>query len=118
MRLVIFALNTNSRGLHAPFTMSKPTNLHCTFTSHRNRSNPKSNSRAMSEQPKSIRALFLNAERARKDLATVYDTNSPIFQENLRSTIATYEECLELSEQVNLFSPNESLDDVSSSDIQ
>ncbi|KAH7116050.1 type 2A phosphatase-associated protein 42 [Dendryphion nanum] len=72
----------------------------------------------MSDQPKSIRALFHTAEQARKDLANAYDTNTSTFQENLRSTIATYDSTLTLSEQVNLFSRNESLDDVSSSDIQ
>ena len=72
----------------------------------------------MSEQPKSIRALFLEAERTRQTLSSSYDTNTSAFQENLSAAIATYEQCLLLSEQVSLFSPNESLDDVSSSDLQ
>lgn len=72
----------------------------------------------MSEQPKSIRALFLEAEHARQGLSSTYDTNTSAFQETLSSAIATYEECLLLSEQVSLFSPNESLDDISSSDLQ
>ncbi|KAJ4296912.1 Type 2A phosphatase-associated protein 42 [Kalmusia sp. IMI 367209] len=70
------------------------------------------------DEPKSIRALFLTAERLRNDLNSFPDSNSPTYQENLTSAIATYESCLALSEQVSLFSPNESLDDVSSSDIQ
>jgi hypothetical protein len=73
----------------------------------------------MSEQPRSIRALFADAERAREDLANSYDsTNSASYQEKLQSTISTYEECLQLSEQVSLFSPNETLEDVSSTDLQ
>jgi hypothetical protein len=72
----------------------------------------------MAEQPRSIRALFLESERAREALASSYDTNSPAYQENLKNAIDTYEECLKLSEQVSLFSPNESLEDVSSSDLQ
>ena len=72
----------------------------------------------MADEPKSIRALFLSAGRAREDLSASFDTNSPTFQENLNSVIATYEDCLKLSEQVSLFSPNETLDDVSSSDLQ
>ncbi|KAF1994790.1 type 2A phosphatase-associated protein 42 [Amniculicola lignicola CBS 123094] len=72
----------------------------------------------MEDQPKSIRALFLTAERQRQNLASQPSSNTPSFQENLKTTIATYEECLELSESVSLFSPNETLDDVSSSDLQ
>lgn len=72
----------------------------------------------MSEQPQSLRALFLKAEQARKELASSYETNSPAFQENLRATIATYEECIKVVAQVSLFSPNESLEDISSSDLQ
>jgi immunoglobulin-binding protein 1 len=70
------------------------------------------------EEPKTIRALFLTAERLRNDLSASYDSNSPTYQENLTTAITTYESCLTLAEQVSLFSPNESLDDVSSSDIQ
>lgn len=70
------------------------------------------------EEPRSIRALFLTAERLRNNLSNFPDSNSLTYQENLTNAIATYESCLTLSEQVSLFSPNESLDDVSSSDIQ
>lgn len=72
----------------------------------------------MSEQPQSLRAFFAKAERARQELTSSYEPNSPTYQENLTQTIATYEECLKLSEQISLFSPNESLEDISSGDIQ
>ncbi|KAH8714060.1 type 2A phosphatase-associated protein 42 [Phaeosphaeriaceae sp. PMI808] len=72
----------------------------------------------MSEQPQSLRALFSTAERAQQELASSYETNTPTFQENLGKTIATFEECLKLSQQVSLFSPNETLEDISSSDLQ
>lgn len=51
-------------------------------------------------------------------MASNYDTNSATFQENLSKTIATYEECLKVAEQVSLFSPNETLEDISSNDLQ
>ncbi|KAF2451429.1 type 2A phosphatase-associated protein 42 [Karstenula rhodostoma CBS 690.94] len=70
------------------------------------------------DEPKSIRSLFLTAERLRNTLNSFPDSNSPTYQENLTKAIVSYESCLELSEQVSLFSPNESLDDISSSDIQ
>lgn len=72
----------------------------------------------MPEQPQNLRALYESAERARQELASSYETNSPIFKENLSKTIATYEECLKVSEQISLFSPNETLEDISSSDLQ
>jgi immunoglobulin-binding protein 1 len=72
----------------------------------------------MDDEPRSIRALFHAAELARQDISTTHDTNSPTFQENLLTAIATYEQCLKLSEQASLFSPNETLDDVSSTDLQ
>lgn len=70
------------------------------------------------DEPKSIRALFLTAERLRNNLNNFPDSNSTTYQENLTNAIATYESCFTLSEKVSLFSPNESLDDVSSSDLQ
>jgi immunoglobulin-binding protein 1 len=70
------------------------------------------------DQPKSIRALFLGAEQNRKALDSIYDNNSDEYQETLLTAIATYEECLKAAEQVSLFSPNETLEDISSSDLQ
>ncbi|KAF2201241.1 type 2A phosphatase-associated protein 42 [Delitschia confertaspora ATCC 74209] len=72
----------------------------------------------MDNQPKSIRALFSDAEKKRQGIESSYDTNSAAFQENLSSAIATYEECLKLAERASLFSPNETLDDIASSDLQ
>ncbi|KAH9882093.1 hypothetical protein J1614_001265, partial [Plenodomus biglobosus] len=72
----------------------------------------------MTDEPQSIRGLFLTAERVRQSLLSSYEPNSPAYQENLTMTIATYEECLKLAEQVSLFSPNETLEDISSSELQ
>ncbi|KAF5844992.1 hypothetical protein GGP41_001078 [Bipolaris sorokiniana] len=72
----------------------------------------------MSEEPLSLRGLFSKAEKAREELSSSYEPNSPTFQEKLGATIATYEECIKIAEQVSLFSPNESLEDISSTDLQ
>lgn len=72
----------------------------------------------MSNEPLSLRGLFTKAERAREELSSSYEPNSPTYQENLSTTIATYEECFKIAEQVSLFSPNETLEDISSSDLQ
>jgi hypothetical protein len=72
----------------------------------------------MEDEPKSIRGLFLDAERKRDRLEKSWDSNSAAYQENLSAAIATYEECLRAADQVSLFSPNETLDDISSGDLQ
>jgi immunoglobulin-binding protein 1 len=74
----------------------------------------------MADEPQSLRGLFSRAERGREDLSSSYETNTPTYQENLElsATIATYEECLKIAEQVSLFSPNETLEDISSSDLR
>ncbi|KAL0262669.1 Type 2A phosphatase-associated protein 42 [Diplodia seriata] len=70
------------------------------------------------QQPQSLRALFYGAEAKRKELESTYDSNSDAYQQKLSSAIATYEECLRVADRVSLFSPNETLEDVSSGDIQ
>ncbi|KAF2803073.1 type 2A phosphatase-associated protein 42 [Mytilinidion resinicola] len=70
------------------------------------------------DQPKSIRWLFVEAERRRDQLEKSWDSNSTAYQENLTAAIATYEECLRVADQVSLYSPNETLDDISSGDLQ
>ncbi|GME62055.1 TAP42-like protein [Neofusicoccum parvum] len=70
------------------------------------------------QQPQSLRGLFASAEVKRKELEASYDSNSDAYQQKLNSAIATYEECLRVADRVSLFSPNETLEDVSSGDIQ
>lgn len=70
------------------------------------------------QQPQSLRALFSGAEAKRKELESSYDSNSDAYQQKLTSAIATYEECLIVADRVSLFSPNETLEDVSSGDVQ
>lgn len=78
---------------------------------------PKSNL-DMSNEDQSIRGLFAKAERAREELGASYEPNSPTYQEILTNTIATYLQCLKKAEDFSLFSPNETLEDITSSDIQ
>lgn len=73
----------------------------------------------MDDQPRSLRVLFSDAEALRKGFETSgLSPTSSEFQENLTSAIATYEECLKVASQVSLFSPNESLEDTNSGDLQ
>jgi hypothetical protein len=72
----------------------------------------------MSSEDQSIRGLFSKAESLREELAYSYEPNSPTYQENLEKAIATYVQCLKKAEDFSLFSPNETLEDITSSDIQ
>jgi len=71
----------------------------------------------MSED-QSLRACFLAAEALRKDLENVPSYTSETSQELVASAVGKYEQCLKIADRVSLFSPNELLEDVSSSDLQ
>jgi immunoglobulin-binding protein 1 len=70
----------------------------------------------MAEQ--NLKSLFSSAERQRKDIEVSWDSNTTTYQENLAAAIATYENCLQLADRLSLFSPNESLEDITSGDLQ
>ncbi len=70
----------------------------------------------MAEQ--SIKSLFNSAERQRKDIQASWETNTATYQQNLAAAISSYEECLKLIDSLSLFSPNETLEDLASGDLQ
>jgi immunoglobulin-binding protein 1 len=70
----------------------------------------------MAEQ--SIKSLFISAERQREGIETSWDTNTTTYQQNLAAAIATYGDCLKLADRLSLFSPNETLEDIASGDLQ
>ncbi len=72
----------------------------------------------MADTSRNLRDLFVKAERKRESLEEASDSSSDGYQENLRAAISAYEECQRAVEQLALFSPNESAEDVSSSDLQ
>ncbi|KAF1821462.1 phosphatase 2A-associated protein [Dissoconium aciculare CBS 342.82] len=72
----------------------------------------------MAEEQRSLRSVHATAEQNRSNLDTRADSNSESFQDKLSTTIKLYEECLEIAQRVSLFSPNESLEDISSADLQ
>jgi len=72
----------------------------------------------MADEPQSLRACYTDAECKRRNLDTIFDTNSDNYQENLTSAIAKYEECVRIAAEVSLFSTNETLEDISSGDLQ
>jgi hypothetical protein len=67
---------------------------------------------------RSIKSLFSSAERQRKDIEASWDSNTATYQQNLAAAISTYEDCLKLADRLSLFSPNETLEDLTSGDLQ
>ena len=66
----------------------------------------------------SLRALFGTGKKQKKQLESISDSTAATYHENLRSAITVFEECRSLTERMSLFSPNETEDDISSSDLQ
>lgn len=75
------------------------------------------NTHTMADDPRSIRTVYDAAEQKRAVLEnSPYD--SPAFEESLLAALTLYEECLTIADRISLFSPNESLEDISSNDLQ
>lgn len=71
----------------------------------------------MDDEPKSLKALFADAEAKRLVLENSYETNTPSYRDNVSSAVRLYNSCLEQISRLSLFSPNESLEDISTSDL-
>lgn len=72
----------------------------------------------MADEGRSLRATYDDAEQKRSAIESSFESNSSTFQENLLSAIQLYEQCLSIADRISLFSPNESLEDISSADLQ
>jgi immunoglobulin-binding protein 1 len=70
------------------------------------------------EQSRSLRSVHDEAEQKRGAIEKSFDSNSSAFQENLGSAIQLYEQCLHIADRISLFSPNESLEDIGTADLQ
>lgn len=85
---------------------SAPLQQHCSYANPTN----------MADQ--SIKSLFSSAERQRKDIEASWDSNTATYQQNLAAAITAYENCLKLADRLSLFSTNETLEDLTSGDLQ
>lgn len=72
----------------------------------------------MAMEQRSLRSVFDSAEQHRRDIENRSDSNSEAFQDKVTSAVQLYEECLVIADRISLFSPNETLEDISSSDLQ
>lgn len=69
------------------------------------------------EEPQSLKALFARAEERRLALEGAFEVTDPNYRDVLTNAIQDYTQCLELISQLRIFSPNESLEDLSTSDL-
>ena len=65
-----------------------------------------------------LRTLFASAEKGRQILESYLESSSSDYQAKLKAAIASYEECQKAVDGLALFSRNESLDDISSENLQ
>ncbi|KAK5165183.1 Type 2A phosphatase-associated protein 42 [Saxophila tyrrhenica] len=72
----------------------------------------------MAEVDRSLRSVFEDAETKRSSIENSYDSNSSTFQDNVRSALQLYEQCLQIADRISLFSPNETLEDINTADLQ
>ncbi|KAK3707473.1 Type 2A phosphatase-associated protein 42 [Vermiconidia calcicola] len=72
----------------------------------------------MAEGDRSLRSVHEEAEQKRSAIENSYDSKSSTFQQNLLLAIQLYEQCLSIAHRISLFSPNESLEDISTADLQ
>lgn len=75
-----------------------------------------------SDAPQSLRALFETAESKRRALeggsgSVPYDPNSSAYKSDLETTISLYTKTLEQISAVSLFSPNEGIEDIATSEL-
>lgn len=71
----------------------------------------------MSEET-SLRSVYESADAARKAVESEYDWRSEAYRTNLQTAISDFEKCRSLISQLNLFSVNESIDEVVTSELK
>ncbi|KAI0009987.1 type 2A phosphatase-associated protein 42 [Xylariaceae sp. FL0662B] len=71
----------------------------------------------MSEEPKTLKSAFQTAEQKRVALEGTYEANSPTYREDLAQALRQYHECIKIIDKISLFSSNEGLEDLSTSDL-
>lgn len=72
----------------------------------------------MADQPQSLRALFEAAKLEKQTLESATETNTDSYRSEVNATVAKFEECRKLISQLSLFSRNESLEDITTGDLQ
>ncbi|KAJ1333384.1 TAP42-like family [Microdochium nivale] len=69
------------------------------------------------QQPRTLKSVFATAESKRLSLENSYDTISAAYQDDLAEALGAYEDCVRIISDISLFSPNEALEDINTSDL-
>ncbi|KAL2864677.1 IGBP1/TAP42 family protein [Aspergillus lucknowensis] len=69
------------------------------------------------EQPQTLRSLFTDAKQQKVSLESRAETNTDAYRSDVNATIAKLEECRRLVGALSIFSSNELLEDISTSDL-
>ncbi|KAB5572446.1 TAP42-like protein [Coniochaeta sp. 2T2.1] len=71
----------------------------------------------MDNHDKSLKSLFAEAESARLALEGTYETNTPTYHDSVSSVVNLYASCLEQISRASIFSPNETAEDIATSNL-
>ncbi|KAI1352004.1 TAP42-like family protein [Xylaria sp. FL0043] len=71
----------------------------------------------MAEEPRTLKSAFQAAEAKRLAIEGSYDMTSSTYQEDVKAARQSYDECAQIIDKISLFSTNESLEDLATSDI-
>ncbi|KAI0813615.1 TAP42-like family protein [Xylaria sp. FL0064] len=71
----------------------------------------------MAEEPRTLKSAFQAAETKRLAIEGSYDMTSSTYQEDVKAARQSYDECARIIDKISLFSTNESLEDLATSDI-
>ncbi|PGH26985.1 hypothetical protein AJ80_01369 [Polytolypa hystricis UAMH7299] len=73
----------------------------------------------MNQQANTLQGLFSSAKAQKKSLETSSEPiNTPQFQDSLNDAISKFEQCQQRVAQLSLFSPNESVEDITTGNLQ
>jgi immunoglobulin-binding protein 1 len=71
----------------------------------------------MEDEPQTLRSAWQKAEDRRRQIEGSWESNSAAHQALLSAAISSYQDCLRIQDQIALFSPNESVDDIATNDL-
>ncbi|KAI0508773.1 TAP42-like family protein [Xylaria bambusicola] len=71
----------------------------------------------MAEESRTLKSAFQAAEAKRLAVEGSFDMTSPAYQDDVTEAQTTYEECAQIIDKISLFSTNESLEDLATSDL-
>ncbi|KAI1401342.1 type 2A phosphatase-associated protein 42 [Hypoxylon fuscum] len=71
----------------------------------------------MVEGPRTLKSVFQAAEKKRIAVEGTYEANSPTYREDLAESLKLHQECIQIISKISMFSPNEGLEDIATSDL-